>query len=63
MQSCKTAADLHVVINYKLTTGDCLSKGKQVDKTGLVRIIQMNSSCLHREKGDFEKTNSLEYDG
>ncbi len=51
MQPCKTTADLPVVINYKQTTGDCLSKGKQVDETGLVRIIQMNCSCLHREKG------------
>lgn len=50
MQPSKTTADLPVVINYKQTTVDCLSKGKQVDETGLVRIIQMNYSCLHIEK-------------
>lgn len=55
MQVCKTTADLPVVINYKQTTGDCFSKGKQVDETGLVRIIQMNCSCLHREKGILER--------
>lgn len=51
----KPAANLPVVINYKQTTADCFSKGKQVDETGLVRIIQMNCSCLHREKGILER--------
>lgn len=51
MQPCKPAADLPVAINYKQTTSDCFSKGKQVNETGLLRIIQMNCSCLNREKG------------
>lgn len=51
MRACKTTADLPVVINYKQTMGYCFSKAKQVEETGLVRIIQMNCSCLHREKG------------
>lgn len=55
MQRCKTTADLPAVINYKQTTADCFSKGKQVDQTGLVRIIQMNCSCLHTEKGILKK--------
>lgn len=63
MQPCKTTADLLVVINYKQTMGDCLSKGKQVDETGLERIIQMNCSCLPREKGIFEKMGCIEWDG
>ena len=40
-----------MVINYRHTRVDCPSTEKQVDETGLGRIIQMNCSCLQTDDG------------